>query len=352
MQSSRALYALPVALVFAFGAVPAVPAVSLAAQTRYQVNTAGAWLHDSAGGKRLARLAKGTLLDAGTAQGSWLPVTLDGWIWGKSVGPGAQGENDLMVVSPLGENLRDRAKGTVVAQLPHGFALQRLDSARAWIHVRRTGWVSAALVIAAKQMNPVATTVSAATSRDSGAVLPPVAPAGPPDTSGVSTAVPAQRADLYGAPGGSVTGSVSAPTPLKVLAHSGEWTRVQLDAWVKTSDLSAAPSGVLEGVSAAELRDDPARYTGQVVRWRLQFVAIETADDLRPDIPDGATYLLTRGPAPERGFVYVIVPESKKAAVAALLPLTDLEITATVRAGKSHFIGNPIVDLLSFEAVR
>jgi hypothetical protein len=350
MQSSRAFYALPVALVFASwaGAVP------LAAQTRYQVNTAGAWLHDSAGGKRLARLSKGTLLDAGAAQGPWLPVTLDGWIWGKSVGPGAQGENDLTVMTPLGENLRDRAKGAVVAQLPHGFALQRLDSGRAWIHVRRTGWVSAALVTAAKQMNPVATTRSAL-PRDSagtGATLPPVPPAGPPDTSGVTTAVPMQRAELYGAPGGTVTGAVSAPTPLKVLAHSGEWTRVQLDAWVKTSELAAAPSGVLEGVSAAELRADPARYVGQVVRWRLQFVAVETADDLRPDIPDGATYLLARGPAPERGFVYVIVPDSKKAAVAALLPLTDLEITATVRAGKSHFIGNPIVDLLSFEAVR
>jgi hypothetical protein len=137
-----------------------------------------------------------------------------------------------------------------------------------------------------------------------------------------------------------------------VLAHSGEWTRVQLDAWVKTSDLAAAPTGVLEGVSAAELRADPTKYAGQVVRWRLQFVAIETADDLRPDIPDGATYLLARGPAPERGFVYVIVPDSKKAAVAALTPLTDLEITATVRVSKSHFIGNPIVDLLSFEAAR
>ena len=344
MQSSRGFYALPVALVLALGA-----AVPLTAQTRYQVNTAGAWLHDSAGGKRLARLAKGTLLDAGNAQGPWLPVTLDGWIWGKSVGPGAQGENDLLVTAPLGENLRDRAKGAVVAQLPHGFALQRLDSGRAWIHVRRAGWVSSALMTAVGQ---VATTVSSAPPRDSGAAPPPVPAPSPLDTSGFRTAVPLQRADLYGAPGGTVTGAVSAPTPLKVVAHSGEWTRVQLDAWVKTSDLAAAPTGVLEGVSAAELRADPTRYAGQVVRWRLQFVAVETADDLRPDIPDGSTYLLTRGPTPERGFVYVIVPESKKAAVAALAPLTDLEITATVRVGKSHFIGNPIVDLLSFEAVR
>jgi hypothetical protein len=350
MQSSRAQQALPVALVLAVLAAGASP---LGAQGRYQVNTAGAWIRDSAGGKRLAQLAKGTLVDGGPAQGPWLPVTLEGWIWGKSVGPGAQGENDLAVTSPAGENLRDRAKGAMVALLPHGFVLQRLDSGRAWIHVRRSGWVSAALMTS---VGSVATTVRSAAPQDSGArssaPLPATPPPAPLDTSAFATAVPRQRADLYGAPGGAVTGAIAAPTPLKVLAHSGEWTRVELDAWVKTTDLASAPTGVLEGVSAAELRADPAKYTGQVVRWRLQFVARETADDLRPDIPDGSTYLLTRGPAPERGFVYVIVPENRKAAVAALTPLTDLEITATVRVGKSHFIGNPIVDLLSFEAVR
>jgi hypothetical protein len=279
-------------------------------------------------------------------------VTIEGWIWGKSVGPGEQGEYDLMVTNPAGENLRDRAKGAVEAQLPHGFALQRVDSGRAWIHVRRTGWVSASLMTSLGQVSSTANSTPPADSAKPSAALPPAPPPAPLDTSGFSTATPRQRADLYGAPGGAVTGAIAAPTPLKVLAHSGEWTRVQLDAWVKTTDLASTQTGALEGVSAAELRADPAKYAGQVVRWRLQFVAIETADDLRPDIPDGSTYLLTRGPAPERGFVYVIIPESKKAAVAALAPLTDLEITATVRVGKSHFIGNPIVDLLSFEAAR
>jgi len=349
MQSSRALGALPVAFALSLLGARAHP---LDAQTRYQVHTAGTWIRDSAGGKRLAQLTKGTLVDGGAAVGPWLPVTLEGWIWGKSVGPGAQGENDLVVTNPAGENLRDRAKGSVEAQLPHGFALQRLDSGRAWIHVRRTGWVSATLMTSIGQVSSTVSSAPPADSAKPSPALPPAPAPAPLDTSGFSTAIPRQRADLYGAPGGAVTGAIAAPTPLKVLAHSGEWTRVQLDAWVKTTDLASAPAGVLEGVSAAELRADPAKYAGQVVRWRLQFVAIETADDLRPDIPDGSIYLLARGPAPERGFVYVIVPESKKAAVAALTPLTDLEITATVRVSKSHFIGNPIVDLLSFEAAR
>jgi len=327
-----------------------VLAAPLPAQTRYQVNATGAWLHDSANGRRLARMARGVVLPGGPAQGDWLPVRLDGWIWSKSVGPATQDENDLAVTRDGGENLRDTAQGSVIARLPRGFALQRADTGRGkWTHVRRAGWVARTVVTVVGQ---VASTVSATVpgGRDTAAAPPAASP--PPDTAGYETAVPAQRADLYGAPNGSITGAVAAPTPLRVLARSGDWTRVQLEAWVKTSDLASAPPGVLEGVTAAELRADPARYAGQVVRWRLQFVAVETADDLRPDIPDGSTYLLARGPAPERGFVYVIVPDARKAAVAELAPLTDIEVTATVQVGKSHFIGNPIVDLLSFEVVR
>ena len=76
---------------------------------------------------------------------------------------------------------------------------------------------------------------------------------------------------------------------------------------------------------------------------------MRTADDLRPDIPDGATYLLARGPFPERGFVYVVVPEAKRAAVHALAPLATVQVTARVRTGRSRFIGNPVVDLVTLE---
>ena len=77
---------------------------------------------------------------------------------------------------------------------------------------------------------------------------------------------------------------------------------------------------------------------------------MQTADDLRPDIPEGATYLLTRGPLPERGFVYVIVSEAQKAALQTLTPLTDIRVTARVRAGRSRFLGNPVVDLVTLES--
>src|SRR6266508_2373564 len=63
MQSSWALRALPVVLWL-------VPAPPLAAQARYRVLTDGAWFYQEAGGKRLARLARGALVSAGGGRAS------------------------------------------------------------------------------------------------------------------------------------------------------------------------------------------------------------------------------------------------------------------------------------------
>jgi len=156
---------------------------------------------------------------------------------------------------------------------------------------------------------------------------------------------------LYRAPEGAPTGTLAPSAPLRVLSRSGDWTRVEIDGWVRSGDLQAAPAGVLVGVSAAELRAEPQRYVGQVLRWTLQFIAAQQADELRPDIPNGATYLLARGPLPERGFVYVVVPDAKRAQLDALTPLATVQVTARVRAGRTRFLGNPVLDLMSLETL-
>src|SRR5207247_1826689 len=92
----------------------------------------------------------------------------------------------------------------------------------------------------------------------------------------------ARRTVLYRAPEGPPTGTLAPSAPLRVLGRSGDWTRVQIEGWVKSGDLQAAPAGVLVGVTAAELRADPQRYVGQVLRWTLQFIAVQKADELRP----------------------------------------------------------------------
>src|SRR2546425_921331 len=177
-----------------------------------------------------------------------------------------------------------------------------------------------------------------------GGVAAGPAPAGDP-----TRAQPARRTVLYRAPDGPPAGTLTPSTPLKVLSKSGEWARVQFEGWVKTSDLESAPPGGLVGVSAAELRAEPQRFAGQTLRWTLQFIAVQQADELRPEVPLGATYMLARGPLPEHSFVYVVVPDAKKGPLAGLTPLAMVTVTGRVRAGRSRFLGNPVLDLVSLE---
>src|SRR5256886_14649708 len=76
----------------------------------------------------------------------------------------------------------------------------------------------------------------------------------------------ARRTELYRSPEGQPAGTLAPSAPLRVLGRSGEWTRVELEGWVKSADLEIAPPGVLVGITAAELRTDPQRYAGQVLR--------------------------------------------------------------------------------------
>ncbi len=328
----------------------------LASQARYRVTADNEWFYQAVDGHRLAQIARGAEVQGGAIQGDWITVTLDGWIFASSVGPSPKPEFDLAVTPDGGENLRAAPAGALVGHLAKGFGLKRLATQGRWVHVQRQGWMKRAPLL---PFASVSTTVTAAGDSDSSSArLPPRTPArgggvNPPaaDTAAVdpSKAQPSRRTMLYRAPDGPPAGAIAPETPLRVLSRSGDWARVQFEGWVKTSDLQTAPPGVLVGVSAAELRTDPARFQGQVLRWRLQFIAVEIADDLRPDVPDGATYLLARGPSPEHGFVYVVVPDAKKALIASLPPLTNIEITARVRVGRSRYLGNPVVDLLSLE---
>jgi hypothetical protein len=357
MQFSRALRALPVVLWLA-------PAPPLAAQARYRVTTDGAWFYQEVAGKRLARLARGTLVVGGEGQGDWLGVTLEGWIFASSVGPTTRPGFDLAVTRAPDENLRSAPAGALAAKLPQGFQLSRVADGTSdrWIHVTRSGWVEKGAVAAVAQVASARSAASAdsdttparpAPSRRSGG------PAATPVDTNAGTSPPvdparlesARRTVLYRAPDGPAAGTLAPAAPLHVLGRSGEWTRVQLEGWVKSADLETAPPGVLMGLSAAELRAEPQRYVGQLLRWTLQFISLQRADELRPDIPAGATYFLARGPLPERGFVYVIVPDPKRAALDALTPLATVQVTARVRTGRSRFLGNPVLDLTSLEAL-
>lgn len=317
----------------------------LAAQAHYRVEVDGEWFHQEAGSRRLARLARGALVrDAGEVRGDWRKVTIEGWIFGRSVGTPALPGFDLAVIRDPDENLRvaPRANGALIARLVRGVQLMRIGAEGAWVQVRRDGWVrrqALASVAAVASTHAAGDTTSAASEHDSGAVDPTRARA-------------VRAAALYRTPEGSEAGRLAAETPVRILTRGEEWTRVQVEAWMRTADLGATPPGVLLGVTAAELRAEPQRYEGQVLRWDLQYIATQTADELRPDIPTGAPYLLAKGPLPERGFVYVVVPDSLRGAVGRLTPLVTVTVIARVRRGGSRHLGHPVVDLLALEVDR
>jgi len=319
---------------------------------RYRVNVENAWFYQDVAGRRIARLARGAVMTGGATRNDWVQVTLDGWIFATSVGRSDRPDFDLLVTRAPNENLRAAPAGPLVAALSQGFGLKRAppDSSGRWLHVVREGWVQRSAlapmadVVATRTVDPGDSAADTSQGRPS-----PTPRAG--DTTRVDStrAQPVRITTLYRAPDGPEAGTVTTDTPLRVLSRNGEWTRVQFEGWVKGGDLQAAPAGVQVGVTAAELRAEPQRYAGVVLRWNLEFIAIQKADDLRPDIPSGATYVLARGPLPERGFVYVVVPDTKLPAFRALTPLVTMTITARVRNGRSRYLGNPVVDLISLE---
>src|SRR5256886_12375083 len=250
MQSSRALRALPVVLWLA-------PCLSLAAQARYRVTTDGAWFYQEPEGKRLARLARGTIVVGGESRDAWQGVTLEGWIFATSVGPTPRAGYDLAVTRDPEENLRSAPAGALIGKLPQGFVLNKVAEGTSgnWVHVLRAGWVEKAAV---ESLTQVATSDTASGGPTPGPrppaprnprVRPPdthSSPSAPVDPSRVESA---RRTVLYRAPEGAPAGTVAPSAPLRVLGRSGDWTRVELEGWVKSTDLEIAPPGVLMGIT-------------------------------------------------------------------------------------------------------
>ncbi|MDH3497322.1 MAG: hypothetical protein OER21_11195, partial [Gemmatimonadota bacterium] len=87
---------------------------------------------------------------------------------------------------------------------------------------------------------------------------------------------------------------------------------------------------------------------GKVLRWDVQYISVQTADELRQDMPAGQRFMLARGPLPETGFVYVVLSNEQGKAIDALQPLTYLTILGRVRVARSRFLGNPVLDLVEF----
>ena len=302
-------------------------AASARAQQTATVRRDGESVTSDPGGRPLGRLAAGVALQVQGSRGANTQVMLDGWIIRSSVRPTTQDGHDLQVSRD--ENLRVVPNGRLVARLVKGALLDRVEQRGGWIHVKRAGWVAAGALEGA--------------AAAAAAAVPPA-----PGDTGVDArrAVLRRQARIYRGPDAPATGVLEAGTPVRITARAGGWTRIEAAGWVRDGDVEQAAGQAVSGVTAADLRSSPDEWVGKVLRWTIQFIALQTADELRPDFTPGQRYILARGPAPEYAFVYVIVPPDKLAEVARLQPLDSVTILARVKSGRSAYLANPILELV------
>lgn len=328
-QSSPARRWLPVGVIAALALLPGLAI----AQQRVRTSAESPLTKDP-GDQPLGTLAKGVDVTIGARQGDWITITLDGWIFTSSVAQTQRDGYDLITTRRPAENLRTVAKGPLLARLQNGVLLKKLETKGGWTHVQRSAWIQAKVV---GNAGDTTTTATAAV-----------------DTQDTTTMV-GHRVDVpkgtrvYQAAEGQLIATLAPGAKARVVSRAGDWVHVQIDGWVKDSTIKVNDSNVLTGVSLAELRADPSKYIGQTVEWRVQFLAVQKADELRPEMPSGSTYLLTRGPLPEPGFVYVIVPADKAAQFSAVPALQELLLRVIVKAPQTRYLANPVVELVSVE---
>ena len=314
------------------GAFPAL----LPAQARISESTA---FRKDPGGTVLGTINPGTVVTPGTAQGDWTAATLEGWIFTASTSATARDGFDVVVTAANGENLRSGPNGRIVARLETGALLDRLAAKGGWTQVRRSGWVSG---------KALASGAPAGQGRAAGTAAP--APAeqatAAPATTGADRIESLRATPLVLAPEGPELATLHAGTSGQVIGRSGEWVQVQVEGWVREADLSEPASAALPGVTVAQVRADPKRYVGQLLEWKVQYISIQTADELRPEIPVGARYLLTRGPLPEPGFVYVIVTADQLPTFQAAAPLQEFTIRGRLRATQTRYLPTPVLELV------
>jgi hypothetical protein len=316
----------------------------LAAQEERRLEAPADLLRDPAG-TPLVSLPAGAAIEAGKADGDWREVTVEGWIYRPSTSPTKREGFDLVVTSEEGENLRRAPNGPIVGRAREGTLLERVGEKGKWFRVRRDGWVPRKAVPAKTARASSDPTQGTQQARARPAPASPTAPVRPPSAiEGVETI---REAGLSRMPDSAPTSMLPAGTPARVMARSGEWVRVQVEGWVRESDLKPAEAGVLAGITAAEVRAAPDRFVGQTLDWRLQIIAVQVADELRPEMSSGQPYLLTRGPLPEPGFVYVTIPPERLAEFRALPPLQEMVMRVNLKAARTRYLATPVAELVS-----
>ncbi|UCF20730.1 MAG: hypothetical protein JSU87_04790 [Gemmatimonadota bacterium] len=300
-------------------------------------------------GTQLATVLRGSELALLGEQGDWVEVELEGWIWAPSVAQTDRDGFDLMVRVDGSENLREQPQGTIIARVLEGCLLQRIEASGNWVRVRRRGflWKASLDMVgeAAVESAPGAAeaAVSEGAAEDAGESVKP------PPVLTASTALV-----VFATPDGDTVAQFQPGAQAQVLGRTGDWIRVRVDGWVygPTAFDSVVDVTDTGSLTPAQLRADPGRHKGALIRWRVQFISLRRAERARTDFDEGEPFLLARGPAGDPGFVYLAVPEELLAVVESLEPLQYVTVVGRVRTGRSSLLGSPVVDLTDVEVER
>ena len=302
-----------------------------------QALTAPASLHKEPEGVPLVALPEGATVATGRTRGGWNEATVEGWIFTNSTERTRRDGFDLVVIGE-GENLRRSPNGPVLGRVREGTLLERVAQRGRWTRVRRNGWIPRK-AIAAPKVSQV---------QQPAAPKPrPSSPAAAPAREDLERVQTARETTLGAAADGGTLGTLQGGVPARVVARSGERVKVLVEGWVAADAVVPSDSGAMVGVTAAEVRASPERFVGKTVEWRLQVIAVKQADELRSEMAPGQPYLLTRGPLPEPGFVYVSLPQAQVADFQALPPLQELVLRVVIRAARTRFLTTPVVELVS-----
>ena len=293
-------------------------------------------------GNELATVMRGAELVVVSEVGNWVQVDLGGWIWGPSVAETDRGGFDLRVRADGGENLRFQPQGQIVARLLEGCLLERISTDGNWYQVRRRGWVWKPSL----EMNAA----PAASAGGTGAVPATDAATSPEALEPTVLTAPTSLV-VHSTPDGDTIALFHPGAQAQILGRTGDWVRVRVDGWIYgpaalDSALNLADSGDL---SPAQLRADPSRYRGALVRWHVQIISLQRAERARTDFEEGEPFLLARGAAGDAGFVYLAVPEALVQRAENLEPLEYVTIVGRVRTGRSAQVGSPVIDLTDIE---
>jgi hypothetical protein len=345
----------PVALLLALALVVAclLAPPPASAQTTARV-TSEENLRDAPNGEILGQLNVGTTLEVLRGEGNWSQVTLEGYVWERSMQIDRREGFGLVISEPGGENLRDAPSGRIAARLARGTLLEELERVPGWVRVRRTAWIWTPSI---ESTGPVAAPPAGELPARAGADPAVEVVTG----TGTGEWLTPGRSGMWllTTPDGDSLARAEPGAELRVLARQGNWARVRVEGWVWTSgaeqadvEVVGAAGEVLRDVTVQQIQAEPDRYRGRRLLLELQFISLERAEAVRTDFYEGEPFLLMRTRTPDRTFVYVAIPPERVGEFERLTPLEVLAVTGRVRRPDAAFTGSPILDLLEFRRVR